>query len=523
MNKKLIDWTTFIGSLVLLITVTLPLVIFPKGGKEVVLSLKDTMTSNLSVIFLAFGLGTFTFLLYLAYSRFGDIQLGKDEKPEFSTLSWAAMLFCAGIGASILYWAAIEWVYYYTAPPLGIEPESSKAMEWASAYGIFHWGLIPWGIFTLPAVPIAYFYYVRKKPVLKISEACRPILGDKTDGPIGKLVDILFLFGLLGGAGTTLGLAMPLIGSGINDLTGIETSKMMKAGILIICTAIFGFSAFSGLKKGIRVLSDMNLWLSVFLLGFIFLVGPTLFMAESTFNALGIVGSNFLRMSTWTEPFNNLGSFERTGFPESWTVFFWAWWLVFAPFVGLFVARISRGRTVRQLIVGTLLYGTLGSIIFFGILGNYAIYLEMSGQYGVVEAVQNLGPPAAVMGILNTLPMGKLLVGVFVVLAVIFTATTFDSGSYIIASVVQKEVKGEPLRWNRLFWAFALSILPIVLMYIGGLSTLQTASIVGGVPLLIIMPMLGISFVKAASYDFGLNHKKYKQPEVDEYEDTKIS
>lgn len=517
------DWTTFIGSLLLLIAVTLPLVLFPEGGQEVVLSLKDIMTSNMSVVFLAFGLGTFIFLLYLAYSRFGDIQLGQGEKREFSTLSWAAMLFCAGIGASILYWAAIEWVYYYTAPPMGIEPESQQAMQWASAYGIFHWGLIPWGIFTLPAVPIAYFYYVRKKPILKISEACRPLLKGKTDGPIGKLVDILFLFGLLGGAGTTLGLAMPLIGSGINDLTGIEATKMLKAGILIVCTIIFGLSAFSGLKKGIRVLSDMNLWLSFFLLGFVFIVGPTLFIMETTFNALGIVGTNFIRMSTWTEPFNNLGSFERTGFPESWTVFFWAWLLVFAPFVGLFVARISRGRTVRQLIVGTLLYGTLGSIIFFGILGNYAIHLEMSGQFAVVDAVQNLGPPAAVMGILNTLPMGKMLVGVFVVLAVIFTATTFDSGSYIIASVVQKEVEGEPLRWNRLFWAFALSVLPIVLMYIGDLSTLQTASIVGGVPLLIIMPMLGISFVKAASHDFRFDKKSTNQKDIYKEEEEQAS
>lgn len=502
----------------MLIAVTLPLILFPTGGKEVVLSLKNFMTSKFSVLYLAFGLGTFIFLLYLAFSRFGNITLGKETKPEFRTLSWAAMLFCAGIGASILYWAAIEWVYYYTAPPLGIEPKSNEAMNWASAYGIFHWGLIPWGIFTLPAVSIAYFFYVRKKPVLKISEACRPVLGDKTDGPLGKAVDILFLFGLLGGAGTTLGLAMPLIGSGIHDLTGLEVTKFVKALILIICTIIFGASAFSGLKKGIRVLSDMNLWLSFFLLGFVFIIGPTLFIAETTFNALGIVGTNFLRMSTWTEPFNNLGSFERTGFPESWTVFFWAWWLVFAPFVGLFVARISKGRTVRQLILGTLIYGTLGSVLFFGILGNYAIFLEMSGQFNVVETVQNSGPPAAVMGILNTLPMGKLLVGVFVVLAVIFTATTFDSGSYIIASVVQKDVKGEPVRWNRLFWAFALSFLPIVLMYLGGMSTLQTASIVGGIPLLIIMPMLALSFVRAASHDMEKSNNDEKQESKNDYQ-----
>ncbi|MFC0522827.1 BCCT family transporter [Pontibacillus salicampi] len=519
MNRSLINWTTFIGALALLTFVTLPLILFPTGGKEVVLMLKDMMTKNLSFVYLSFGLGIFGFLLYLAFSRFGSIKLGEKENLEFSTLSWAAMLFTAGIGASILYWSAIEWVYYYTAPPMGIEPESNKALSWASAYGIFHWGLVPWGIFTLPAVSMAYFFYVRKKPTLKISEACRPLLGNKVDGILGNVIDILFLFGLLGGAGTTLGLTMPLISAGLHDLTGLEETKAMKAFILIVCTCIFALSAYFGLKRGIRLLSDMNLWLSFFLLGFVLLVGPTLFIAETTFNALGIMGSNFLRMASWTEPFNNLGNFSRSGFPETWTVFFWAWWLVFAPFVGLFVARISRGRTIRQLVLGTLVYGTLGSVLFFGILGNYAIYLEMTGAYDVVNAVQTLGPPAAVMGVLNMLPLGKFIVTVFIVLAVIFTATTFDSGSYIIASVVQKEVKGDPMRWNRLFWAFALSILPIVLMYLGGLSTLQTASIVGGIPLLIIMPMLAMSFLKAASHDLS----QKDQSSLEEEQEDKIS
>ncbi|KGP72594.1 BCCT family transporter [Pontibacillus yanchengensis] len=502
MKTKIIDWPTFIGAFFLLLAVTVPLILFPEQGQEVVLAAKDYMTKNFGVLFMLMGIGVFLFLIYVAFSKNGHVKLGdKDEKQEFGTFSWAAMLFCAGIGSSILYWGTIEWAYYYQSPPFGMEGGTKEAIQWASAYGIFHWGPIAWAIYTLPALPIAYFYYVRKKPVLKISEACRPLIGKRADGPIGTIIDVLFMFGLMGGAGTTLALGTPMIAQGISSLTGVEVTIGLKTVILVVCTVIFAVSAYTGLKKGIKVLSDINLWLAFFLLGFIFIFGPTRFIAETTTNSLGLLLDNFFHMSTWTEPFGNLGQFEETLFPESWTIFYWAWWLVYAPFVGLFIARISRGRTIRQMILGTIIYGTLGSILFFGIVGNFGMYMQMTGEFDVIGVLNNQGAPAAIISVMDQLPLAPLMIGIFTVLAIIFLATTFDSSSYILASVVQKQVEEEPLRWNRLFWAFALCLLPLTLMYLGGLGTLQTASIVGGFPLIIIMIMLAWSFMKASNAD----------------------
>lgn len=514
MKKDLIDWPTFIGAVVLILAASIPLILFPEGGAKVVNIANDFMTGNFGMLYLLVGLAAFAFLIFVAFSKNGQIKLGNaDEKREFGTFSWAAMLFAAGIGSSILYWGMIEWAYYYQSPPFGIEPTTKEAIQWSSSYGIFHWGPIAWAIYTLPALPIAYFYYVRKKPVLKISEAVRPVLGRYVDGPLGVIIDILFMFGLLGGAGTTLALGTPMIAEGVNQLTGIPITLGLKTGIMLLCTIIFAISAYSGLNRGIKILSDVNLWLAVFILGFIFVFGPTLFISETTISSIGLIMDNFFRMATWLEPFQNFGPFNETGFPESWTVFYWAWWVVYAPFVGLFVARISRGRTIREMILGTMIYGTIGCILFFGVMGNFGLYLQLSGSFDVIGFMNEFGAPAAIIEILHQLPMADVIVAVFTILAIVFLATTFDSSSYILAAVVQKEVQSEPLRWNRLFWAFTLCLLPLVLMYIGDLETLQTASIVAGFPVIFIMLLLAWSFMKASNTDIK-ESEGYEPPTI---------
>ncbi|WP_347861346.1 BCCT family transporter [Salimicrobium sp. PL1-032A] len=514
MNKRIMDWPTFAGALALLMLVTIPLVIFPVAGKEVVSQANAFMTDKFGVLYMVMGLLVFAFLIFVAFSKNGHVKLGEEgEKVEFNTFSWAAMLFAAGIGSSILYWAVIEWVYYYQGPPFGVTPESKEAVQWATAYGIFHWGPIAWAIYTLPALPIAYFFYVRKKPVLKVSEAVRPVLGKWVDGPVGTIVDVLFMFGLMGGAGTTLALGTPMIAEGVSYLTGIPATLGMQAVIMLVCTGIFAVSSYSGLKKGIKVLSDINLWLVFFILTFILIFGPTRFILETSFNAVGILLDNFFKMATWMEPFGTFGEFEETKFPESWTIFYWAWWLVYAPFVGLFVARISRGRTIREMIFGTIVYGTLGCVLFFGIMGNFGLYMQITGEFDAIGFMSENGAPATIIEIIAQLPFANFLVLVFTVLAIIFLATTFDSSSYILASVVQKEIDGEPKRWNRLFWAFALCIMPLVLLFLGGLGTLQTASIVGGFPLIFIMLLLAWSFMRASTQDIKAA-EDYESPTI---------
>ncbi|MDX1498472.1 MAG: BCCT family transporter [Woeseiaceae bacterium] len=507
--EHLIEKPTFFGALGLLLAVTLPLVVFPEQGAAWVNVAREVLTDQLGFLYLALGAGAGIFMLFIAFSDIGRISLGHpDEKPEFSTISWAAMLFCAGIGASILYWGTIEWAYYYQAPPFQVEARSVEAARWAAAYGIFHWGPLAWSIYLIPALPIAYFYYVRDRNVLKVSEALLPVLGEKmAHGKTGIIVDVLFVFGMLGGGATTLGLAAPLINEGAHELFGAPRGLTTQILVLLVCTSIFGASAYAGLRKGIQRLSNINLWLALGLLAFVFVAGPTVFMANTGLDALGRVLSNVVHMATWTEPFAGLDGFEDTHFPQDWTIFYWAWWLAFAPSVGLFIARISRGRTIREMVIGSIFFGTLGCFLFFMCLGNFGLYLQLSGQLDVLEILNTVSPTAAIFAILNELPFRYLVIGVYTLLAVIFTATTFDSISYILASVVQRKIDIEPMRWNRLFWAFALSFMPIVLLLLGGLETLQTASIVGGAPLLVVALLLSIAMVKVARFD--LRHQSH--------------
>ncbi|MEZ9236834.1 BCCT family transporter [Shewanella sp. 10N.286.52.A9] len=507
MNKhfELIDKPTFFGALILLFAVVIPLLIFPVEGAQWVAIAKTFMTDRLGFAYLGLGIAAFFFMIYIVFSDIGQIKLGDpDESPEFGLASWAAMLFCGGIGASILYWGTIEWAYYYQSPPFQLAAGSEEAIRWAATYGLFHWGPIAWCIYMIPAIPIAYFFYVRKQPVLKVSAALMPVIGEANSfGKLGKVIDVLFIFGLLGGAATTLGLAAPLINEGISYLFGIPATTGSQICVLMLCTAIFAYSAYMGMDKGIKILSNINFWGALGLLVFVLVCGPTIFMLETGLDSIGRMLSNFFVMATWAEPFGGLGTFEDTHFPQDWTIFYWAWWLVFAPSMGLFIARISRGRTIKQMITGAVFFGSLGCSMYFIILGNYGLSLQLSGQLDVVALLNSEGATRAIFAILEQLPFSTVVIAVFTLLCIIFTATTFDSISYILASVVQTNVTEDPMRWNRLFWAFTLSFMPSALMFMGGLATLQTAAIVGGLPLLVIAVMLMISGVKAASLDLS--------------------
>lgn len=500
-----IDRFTFFGVLLILLGVTLPLLVFPEQGAAWVAAAKSFVTDNFGVAYLAFGVLAVLFVLYIAFSDIGNIKLGKPaDDIEFKTGSWAAMMFCGGIGASILYWGIVEWMYYYQSPPFGLEAGSPQAVRWASTYGLFHWGPVAWSIYLVPAIPIAYFAHVRNSPVLKVSQSLMPLIGEKwAKSNWGKLVDIFFVFGMIGGGATTLGLASPLITDGLTALVGTPNNIWMQLAVLLVTTLIFAYSAYQGMRGGIQMLSNFNFYLALAFLAFILLAGPTVFILNVGLESLGRSLSHLPDMMTWLEPFGDFDEhgFRKTNFPRDWTVFYWAWWLVFAPTMGLFIAKISKGRTIKQMVFGALFFGSLGCAVFFIILGNYGLWLQLSGSHDVVAVLNEQGATAAIYAVLHTLPMAKLAIAVFVVLAVIFTATTFDSISYILASVVQREVDGEPHRWNRLFWAFALCLMPAALMFLGGLSTLQTASIFAGAPLLVIMVLLMLSLIKAAQYD----------------------
>jgi BCCT family betaine/carnitine transporter len=500
MNNKKIDWPGFTASIAVILAACIPLVMFPESGGKFLVSLYGSVTSHFGFLYLLSGMAVLIFLLWLALGPYGKVRLAADdEPPDFSTMSWVAMLFCAGVGAGLMYWAPIEWGYYLDNPPMGAQPRSAQAAEWASTYGIFHWGPTAWALYCLPTVAIAYPYYVKKMPFLRLSTSCHYFFGGGQETRSERVIDWLFMIGLLGGAGTSLGFSTPLIAACVSRVTGLEADFTMEVAIVAVSVVIFATSVWMGLKKGIKRLSDINMWLAFTLLAFVLLAGPTVFMLKTSVNSMGLMVQNFVRMNTWTD------AFTESGFVESWTVFYWAWWIAYAPFVGLFVTRISRGRTIRQVIFGMLGFGTLGAGLFYMVFGNFGLSLELEGTVEVTRIMSEQNGSEAVVAILDQLPAAGLVVSIYALIALIFSATTYDSASYILASAATRHLPAgeEPARWHRVFWAMALAVLPITLMFVGGLKVIQSATLVVSLPLIFVGGLMSVSLVKQLKKDLG--------------------
>tara|TARA_B100000686_G_scaffold336138_1_gene405658 strand:+ start:837 stop:2399 length:1563 start_codon:yes stop_codon:yes gene_type:complete len=491
-SRENIDWILFgIGSS-LLILVVLVIVIFPEWSAEGINHIYKSVTTNFGSVFIYAAVLTLGFLVFIAISQYGNVVLGDSNCPAYSGFSWASMLFCAGIGASLIYWGATEWVFYYVEPPFGIEPRSNEAITWAVSFGIFHWGPVGWAFYCLPALALSCSYHVKKIPALRLSLACSAVLGNSVSRWPGRSIDLFFIVGVLGTAATGMGFGTSLVSSAINELTGIEDGIVLQIVIISLAAGLIAFSVFRGLDKGIRVLSNINASLALIFIIFVLLVGPTKFIVEMSAVALGNVTQNFVTMLFWTDPL------EQSNFVENWTIFYWAWWLAMGPFVGMFVCKISEGRTVRQLIFGMLGWGSLGCSLFFLILGNYALSLELNGSFPVIQEAVNNSPSAAIAGIVALLPAGDFWLLFLAVIGLIFMGTTYDSASYTIAAGTTKDLIGNqhPARWNRVFWAIALGLLPVALLFVGGLRELQTASLISSVPLLIIYLILAVSIIR---------------------------
>jgi len=498
--KHKVDWPSFTAAVTIILVASIALVSSPESGSEILTRLYSQISGHFAFLYLLAGVATLGLLIWLAFSRYGKVRLAAgDEKPEFSNASWAAMLFCAGVGAGLLFWAPIEWAYYIDAPPFGLEPRSAAAAEWAATYGIFHWGPTAWAFYCLPTIAIAYPYYVKKVPYLRLSTGCHYFLAGKEDSGVARLIDWLFMIGLLGGAGTSLGFSTPMIAASIGRVTGWEADFGLEFGVVAVSVAMFATSVWLGLKRGIKRLSEINMWLAFVLLAYILIVGPTIFLINTSVNSIGLMAQNFIRLNTWTD------AFTGSGFVESWTVFYWAWWIAYGPFVGLFVTRISNGRTIRQVIFGMLGYGTLGGAMFYMILGNYGLHLETSGALAVTSILTADGAPTAIVAILDQLPFSVVLITVFAMIALIFSATTYDSASYILASCATRklEAQQDPPRWHRVFWAVALAVLPLTLMFIGGLKTVQSATLIVSLPLIFVGVLMAVSLVRQLRADHG--------------------
>ena len=490
-----VDTVLFAATAALIMATCVPIALAPDQAEVFVTDVYDWIAGEFGLLYQWMTLGATVVLAVIAFGRHGAKRLGgADARPDYNRLSWMAMMFCAGIGAGLLYWAPIEWAFYLDEPPFGLAPGSAPAREWAATYGIFHWGFSAWCIYCLPAVAIAWPYYQRRIPYLRLSTALAGLLGDDIGSrPLGRAVDFVFIIALVAGAGTSLGLSTPMIAACVSALVGIPESLGLDIAIAGVAAALFAASVYLGLERGIKRLSDVNAAIAIGFATLVLVLGPTAFALKLGTNSLGLTVQHFARLNTWTDPI------LESGFIENWSVFYWAWWLAYAPFIGIFATRISRGRTLREMIFAMVGFGTLGCALFYVALGNTAMWMDMQGVAPVQALVAQGAGDTAIATFVAALPLQPLPLAAFVVMALIFVATTYDSASYTIAAVATRGLVAgaNPARWHRVFWAMALMALPATLMMMGGLRAIQSAVLVASVPLLAIGAAMTVALFRS--------------------------
>ena len=439
------------------------------------------------------------FCIYLAASRYGDIRLGNQtEEPQYSLFSWIGMLFSAGIGIGLVYWGTAEPLYHFMAPPLG-EGQTVEAAKQAMSISFLHWGLHAWAIYTIVALSLAYFHFRCGLP-LSIRSTLYPILGKRIYGRWGHTVDILAVFGTMFGVVTSLGLGVMQINSGLENLFGIPNSLTVQFIIIAFVTALACGSLMLGLDKGIKRLSDINMGFTGVLLAFMVILGPTLFIFDSFVENIGNYLVALVPLSTWGESYSN------TDWQSGWTIFYWAWWVSWAPFVGVFIARISRGRTIREFVLGVLLIPMLILFFWFTTFGGVAIHMELLAALdpalvspGLVEAVQ-ADTGSAIFKLVEYYPFTKPVTLLIVIMIVLWFVTSSDSASFVI-DMLTAGGDTNPPKIQRLFWATMEGLIAAILLAAGGLGALQAAAIVAGLPFALVIFVMMYALLRGLGRD----------------------
>ncbi len=452
------------------------------------------------------------FCIWLAFSRYGNIRLGEDDsRPEYSNFSWFAMLFSAGMGIGLVFWSIGEPIHHFQGNPFIEQGLTAEAAQVAMRITYFHWGLHPWAIYVVVGLSLAFFSY-RKKLPLTIRSALYPLIGKHIYGPLGHAVDILAVFGTIFGVATSLGLGVTQMNTGLNNTLGMEISISNQLILIAVITVIATLSVVSGVGRGVKLLSEANMWLSVAILMFLLCFGPTRYLLGSLVQNTGDYLGHVLPLSMWTDA--NKGSDWQTW----WTAFYWGWWIAWAPFVGMFIARISKGRTVREFIVGVLLVPTILGFIWLTLFGNTALYLELFhqvrneagelvsaiGQAGIVEAV-NADLASALYVTLDKLEagvMGTVAAFVATLLIASYFITSSDSGTLVITTILSMGDEDPPTS-HRIIWGLSEGALAAILLLAGGLKALQTASITAALPFSLVMVVMMWGLVKALRQEYA--------------------
>jgi choline/glycine/proline betaine transport protein len=416
--------------------------------------------------------------LFFAFSKFGNIRLGGEQaKPEFSTFSWFAMLFSAGIGIGLLFYGVAEPIYHFTNPPLPTDHPSERA-QYAMLLTFLHWGLHGWGSYVIIGLALAFFTYNRKMP-LTISSLFYPLIGERVNGWMGNAIDVLAVVATLFGLATSLGLGVQQVGAGLEFLFGIENVTSTHIWLIIIITLAATTSVVLGLEKGVRLLSVLNMRMALIFLIVMLLLGPTATLLNGFIQNTGHYFNNILTIGTWAEAYTG-GNWQN-----DWTIFYWAWWISWSPFVGIFIARVSKGRTIREFVLTVLLIPSLLIFLWMSVFGGTAIFLEMQGNTAISEAV-NVDLSTSLFVLLEQFPFTSATSLLGILLVTIFFVTSSDSGSLVVDSITSGGKLNAPVG-QRIFWAIMEGAIAAALLYAGGLKALQSVVISTGLPFAILL------------------------------------
>ncbi len=469
-------------------------------------SLSAVFDTALALITRSFGwfylwvvLGLVVLALVLAFSRYGDLKLGaEDEEPEFSIGTWFSMLFAAGMGIGLVFWGVAEPISHYASPPPGVAALTPEAANAAMRYSFFHWGLHPWAVYSIVALAIAFFQF-RKGGAALVSTAIEALPWSPINR-LGPLVNVLAVIATAFGVAASLGMGALQINSGLHLLFGLPIGEASQIGIIAVTTALFLGSAVSGVTRGIKWLSNINIVLAGLLALFVFVFGPTVAIIDTFTSTLGSYVSEFVRMSLRMTPFRD------SDWVGGWTIFYWAWWVSWAPFVGLFIARVSKGRTVREFVLGTVLAPSLAAFAWFSVFGGTALTLQIMQGVPIAEAVQ-ADVSTALFAVLAQLPMSSVLSGLATILVMMFFVTSGDSATLVLGTM-STGGDGDPSAKVKVGWGLLISGIAVSLLLAGGLKAVQTATIVFALPFAFVIVLMAIALWRGVRDDWDEEQRR---------------
>ena len=488
----------FIPSLIIVFTLIAITLIVGEPMKDWFAMIQKTISNTVGWFYILLLNILFFFALFLGYGRFSSIVIGgKNAKPDFSLKSWFAMLFSAGMGIGLLFWSVAEPISHYNNNPLiGDTSTVVERAKSAMSLTFLHWGIHVWALYAVVALALAYFTFNRNLP-LTIRSLFQPLLGKAIYGKWGDTIDVISVVATLFGLATSLGLGVQQVNAGLEYLFGIENSVLIQIILIVLITAAATMSLVFGLDKGIKIVSEWNMRFAILLLVFMLLVGPTVFLLKAFIQNIGHYTTVFFEQGMWTEAYQSV--VNKESWQSTWTIFYWGWWISWSPFVGIFIARISKGRTFREFINGVLLVPTLLTFLWMTVFGGSAIYQELLGNHAISDAV-NTNISTSIYYLLEQYPLASISSGLAIILVIGFFITSSDSGSFVVDTLTSGGRHDAP-KGQKIFWASLEGAIAGVLLIGGGLVALQTASLLIALPFAVLLLLICYSFYKALSED----------------------